>query len=331
MTDGIDDAAAIADFWEWWAGSGDAVVAELDAQEPLGPAVSALLDQAEVLGLDCELSPGVVARHALCMSANGDPRLRKLAHRWHEAAPGSDEGIEFHPHRLAVPDPMQLGIRLEGVEVRVSDLRFAVGVDESHERLDLTVATPAWPDEVRAQAVFLSLDAILGEDRVERWIGGIEFADLRSFAGTVDAAGLAQAVAELESGARAEPTWSLLQKVDEEGAVHELILVPRPLKPIDFPLFDAFLECRVEVPRDENGELQLADSQAAEEALRDQFAGRMLHAASITSIAGERRALFYLDSEDGATVDELERAARARGFEVERYFDPAWEAVRPFR
>ena len=62
-----------------------------------------LLDRIAELGLACELGPGLQARHAICVSANGDPAQRKLAYRWYDAAPPADEAFEFHPARIAAP------------------------------------------------------------------------------------------------------------------------------------------------------------------------------------------------------------------------------------
>ena len=67
------------------------------------PAIRELLDRIAELGLACEMGPGVQARHALCVSANGDPALRKLAYRWYDAAPPADAAFEFHPARIAAP------------------------------------------------------------------------------------------------------------------------------------------------------------------------------------------------------------------------------------
>jgi hypothetical protein len=292
--------------------------------------VLALLERADGLGLDCELNQGDAARHAVCMSCNGDPRLRKLAYRWYQAAPPGDDAIEFHPHRIAAHDPMSIAIGIDGLNASIADLRFDVSVDSSREKVDLVVKTPDWPQETREAAVFLALDAILGEVRVERWIGRIEFADRGPTDDGLDAVALAQKVATLDAAARNHPAWAILQKVDKEGRMHALVSVRRPLKPIDFPLFDHLVRCHSLVPADADGSAQLGDAQRDEEELSTQFAGRALHAASITTSDHERTALFYVDS-DQSTGDELENAARSRGFHVDRYSDPEWKAVRPFR
>ena len=60
-------------------------------------------------------------------------------------------------------------------EFAFSDFRFDVSVDEDRMELDLVVAHPAFPrldDDTRGQVGFLGLDNILGEEEVERWIGG---------------------------------------------------------------------------------------------------------------------------------------------------------------
>jgi hypothetical protein len=42
-----------------------------------------------------ELAPDVEAAHALCLSANGDLELKRLAERWVQAAPAADAVFEW--------------------------------------------------------------------------------------------------------------------------------------------------------------------------------------------------------------------------------------------
>ena len=92
-------------FWSEWAQHRDAVIDAIDGGRAEDPAVHAVLQAAADLGLACEFGPGLKARHALCVSANGDPAKRKRAYRWYEAAPASDEAFEFLEPYLADPGP----------------------------------------------------------------------------------------------------------------------------------------------------------------------------------------------------------------------------------
>ena len=55
-------------------------------------------------------------------------------------------------------------------------MRFTVTVDPHRELMHVTSFHPAFaamPDDMRGMATFLILDRVLGEDTVQRWLGGI--------------------------------------------------------------------------------------------------------------------------------------------------------------
>jgi hypothetical protein len=91
------------------------------------------------------------------------------------------------------------------------------------------------PERTRATPTFLLLDWLLGEDGMERWIGRVEV-HLTEPAGTVAAEALPEVVRAL--GERhPNPTWAVLQGRDNSGQPL-LVVARRPLKRIDWPLFD---------------------------------------------------------------------------------------------
>ena len=307
----------IEGYWQWWASARDSVVDAVDNSRTDDPAIGELLDRIAELGLACEMGPGVQARHALSVSANGDPALRKLAYRWYDAAP-VDDAFEFHPARIAAPSAADTVLMLGDDEFAFSDFRFDVSVDEERMELDLVVAHPAFPlldDETRGQVGFLGLDNILGEEEVERWIGGLEWSERPPVGGGVGASELRAQVEQLATTAPSGE-WAILRGEDA------IVIAARPLRPVDHPYFDEL--CQLTAVVDE-----LSVLQDHEEELTSHFGRRAFHAASLTR-GGERTAFVYVDREE-STSTELGAWASARGYGFQCSHDPGWDAVRTFR
>jgi hypothetical protein len=269
------------------------------------------------LGLACELSPGQSARHAICVSANGDPALRKLAYRWRDLAPAADATFEYHPARIAgSPDAV---LMMSGDRFAFSDFRFAIALDETRRELDLGVQHPAFgalDEQARAQIGFIALDNILGEEEVERWIGALEWsAEAPTASATPEALR-----AEIERLRETEPSgeWALLRGDDA------VAVAARPLRPVDHPYLDLLCELQAR-PVDHD----LSVLQDNEEALTREFAARAFHAASLTH--GDLRTAFVYIDADTSTSRELEAWAEERGYATRFSLDPAWDAVRRFR
>ena len=92
-----------------------------------------------------------------------------------------------------------------------ADVRVGVEEDPSRGVLDVVFWHPVFrtaPEEVRGQLTFITLDSVLGEDAVERWLGGIDMAtepvvdgvDLVTLRARVDA--LAERDADQRDGRR---------------------------------------------------------------------------------------------------------------------------------
>jgi hypothetical protein len=306
----------IEEYWRWWEGARDDVQAAIE-QGADRAVLHAVLDRVSALGLACEMSAGLRSRHAICASANGDPALRKLAYRWRDAGPPADEVFEYHASRIA--GDADAVLRMNEREFTFSDLRFGVAVDAPRHELDLDVQHPAFPrmaERERAQAGFIALDTILGEEEVERWIGSLTWSGAAPTA-TVTPSGLRDEVARLRAS---EPSgeWALL-RTDDAVAV-----AARPLRPVDHPYFDLLCELRAR-PVD----LDLSVLQDNEASLARDFAADAFHAASLTQ-GDVRTAFVYIDG-DTSTSRELEAWAAERGYETTFSIDPAWDAVRRFR
>jgi hypothetical protein len=293
------------------------VVDAVDAGRTDDAAILGLLDRVAELGLACEMGPGVQARHALCVSANGDPALRKLAYRWYDAAPPADAAFEFHPARIAGPSGPEMVLMLGDEEFAFADFRFDVSVDDERMELDLVVAHPAFAhldDDTRGQVGFIGLDNILGEEEVERWVGTLEWSELPP-SGGVDARELRAQVDRLAATAPSGE-WAVLRGPDA------IAIAARPLRPVDHPYFDELCELTAVVG-------ELSELQDHEEALTAHFGERAFHAASLTR-EGERTAFVYVDR-DESTSTELAAWASTRGYAFHCSYDPAWDAVRSFR
>jgi hypothetical protein len=307
----------IEGFWRWWASARPAVADAVDNSRTEDAAVVQLLDRVAELGLACEMGPGLRSRHALCVSANGDPAKRKLAYRWYDAAPPADEHFEYHPARIAGPSGPEMVLMLGDDEFAFADFRFDVQVDDERMELDLVVGHPLFErldEDTRGQVGFIALDNILGEEEVERWVGALSWAGSPPDGG-VDAYALRASVDRLAATVPSGE-WAVLRGEDA------IVIAARPLRPVDHPYFDEL--CELTAPVDE-----LSALQDHEEALAAEFGERAFHAASLTR-GGQRTAFVYVDREQ-STSTELAAWASARGYEFLCSHDPAWDAVRPFR
>ena len=307
----------IEEYWRWWEDARDDVQAAIEQEGADREVLHELLRQVSALGLVCEMSAGQRSRHAICASASGDPALRKLAYRWRDAGPPADEVFEYHASRIA-GDP-DATLRMNDHEFAFTAFRFGVAVDEPRHALDLDVQHPAFPgldENLRAQAGFIALDTILGEEEVERWVGALSWSAAAP-ASTITPAGLREAVERLrESEASGE--WALLRTDDA------IAVAARPLRPVDHPYLDLLCELKAR-PVDHD----LSTLQDNEAALVSDFAERAYHAASLTQ-GDVRTAFVYIDG-DTSTSRELENWAIERGYELTFSLDPAWDAVRRFR
>jgi hypothetical protein len=309
----------IAEFWNWWDAARGDVQAAIEGGETAAPVLHEVLSRVAALELACEFSAGASSRHALCVSANGDPTKRKLAYRWHDAAPPADEVFEYHPARIASAGAPAMVLKLGGEAFAFSDLRFEATLDEPRLELDLEIQHPMFrglDEQTRAQVGFIALDNLLGEEDVERWIGALRFSDKAPRA-TVTPEQLRARVRELAATAPSGE-WALLRGQDV------VAVAARPLRPVDHPYLDLLCELKAK-PVDHD----LSTLQDNEQELDGTFGDRVFHAASVTR-GDTRTAFVYIDG-DMSTSRELENWAVEHEYETTFSLDPAWDAVRSFR
>ena len=170
--------AGIEKFWKWWPEAEvriRAAIADRKLDEALIAEVTAKV-QAVAPKLTWELGPGDTAQHALSLASGGDPELRRLTARWHRAAPSTDAVWEFHPARRGAPGLSDAKLQIAEHTVPLDEMRFTVAIDPHRELMNVTSFHPAFaamPDEMRGMTTFITLDRVLGEDTLQRWLGGV--------------------------------------------------------------------------------------------------------------------------------------------------------------
>ncbi len=177
---------AIADFWAWWADAGPVFAAAFDLKTaPTDEMVAELNTYVENIadGLAWEFGPGVTARHGLSLTSLGDPDLRLLAEVWRMSAPqaqGDQASVpawDYFTARQAHPGELTLTLAIGGVDIDYARLRVELTPDPARERIGVLLWHPSFADidePLQRQVAFLALDAAIGEDGVERWLGAIE-------------------------------------------------------------------------------------------------------------------------------------------------------------
>ncbi len=173
-----DESRGIAAFWAWWPEAAARITAAIEQGKPDEALIAEVTGKVQALHpkLTWELGPGATARHAFCLSANGEPELRRLTERWVHAAPAADAVWEFLPARRATPGLSDARLQIAENTIPLGEMRFTVVIDPNRELMVVTSFHPgfaAMPDEMRGMTTFITLDRLLGEDTVRRWLGGI--------------------------------------------------------------------------------------------------------------------------------------------------------------
>ncbi len=170
---------AIAAFWQWWQTAAPRVAQAIDARRS-ADLVAEINSQVDKVHPDLawELGPGMTAKNSLTLSAEGDPELRVVAERWLTAAPPADANWQYFAARQAQPLG-RLTLQMDEVDLPPNGFAIAAIFDDSHGLVHLKAYHPNLhlvSEKHRLHAVFLLLDGLLGEDNVERWLGGVEIA-----------------------------------------------------------------------------------------------------------------------------------------------------------
>ncbi len=327
----------LAEFWRWWlADGGDAFAHAISNGGKFGKLTDTITTKVEAIHPDLvwELAPGKTAQHALCVSAGGDWQVRSTAERWLKSAPPSSNVWEFICSRRADPDVADHQLSFAGIDVKLADMRLRLDIDDTRQLIDVGCFHPSFPDlptGARDQLSFLVLDWTLGEDDVERWVGSVEALEAAPRDGLpLDA--LPEAVTAL-AARQGEDEWAILEGTTKRGA-RSMVSVRRPLRWIDYPLFDQHLAIQVSFSTERDDGMpdptNLDRLRALEDDMMEVYGDRALFVAHETA-EGVRTFHAYADSEDEEIVDAVRAWADEHGVGFTSELDPGWRAVDHFR
>lgn len=303
---------AIGGFWKWWQGARERVESAVrsGAWDELAPQINARV-RAIHPDLEWELCKGAHAEHAFCLSAKGDSELRNVTEHWLREGPARDDAWEFYAARQPRWSD-GLTLRIDEQDVALDELRFVLEVDRSRERVHVGVhhaAMQAMPEQLRTTVAFLALDALLGEDGVERWVGAVSTVVAAPADGVAPAA-VRAAIDELARSATGE-RFSVLEGADAQGRP-VFVTVNRALKRIDHVLVDVHVELTLTL-RDPTASGLTTRTEATElDALED----------GLLALLGDRAVLVGRETRRGQRVIHLyvDRSAETRA-ELEAWRD----------
>lgn len=318
---------AIAEFWEWWI-EGRALLEEAVASgedTDLPATVTGLVQNIAPL-LEWQLTDGTAARHSLALSAAGEPQLRVVTEMWLAAAPEADGAWEFHAAR----QPVDLApFEIDDVVIDPETALFTTEADDLYEQLVVGVYAPGFENlelESQMRAALALLDALLGEDDVERWAG---FAEPLEQA-PIDAAPLTELRSVIDQYA---PTvtgdqWEVLEESDKYG-LSAITTVNRSLKFIDNVTRSLHLEIEITMAEPDGLGMPTAEEATVLDTIEDEsfeMLGESAVFAARETENGIRRLHFFCWNVPG--LDELAadwaETITARKVETVLALDPDW-------
>lgn len=317
---------AIEAFWEWWIDQGRVALAEAirtgeatDLPEQVTALFAAIHPE-----LAWQITPGSHASHALTLSPDGNPELRGVTEAWLRTGPEPDEIWEYHAAR----QPFDGMVEAAGVVLEPSEIVFSFDYDDLYEQIDLLLDHDALvevPREAGLEAAFAAIEAVIGEDNVERWIGIVDISDEQLSGRTLD---------ELPDIVRRfEPTvtgnqWEAIETTAVSGW-EEHLRINRAAKAIDNLGHNIHLEVRIELTDYDRLALPTSSEQQALDTLaHDLEAVLSEHALplAVDTLNRHRSLHYYVD--DIETVEELVdtwiEAQEDRTIEAMFMVDPAW-------
>jgi hypothetical protein len=330
----VSTTAAIDAFWQWWATANQAFAQAFSTHGPLDQALlSEMSQRVEAIdpALDWEFGPGSASEHHLCLSAKGDPVLRVLAERWVKRGPPPDKTWEYYASRQASP-ARALTLEIAGAALALDDLAFDVDEDDSRERLHLRGHHPVFAkvddESLRLRILFIGLDNLLGEDGVERWIGGVDAA-VEPLAAPVpykDLLARVERLAQRATGSR----WAILK--GEHDGMPIFVSTNRALKRVDHLLLDMHVTIDVPLLAPTPEGLTTRDEADTLNRIEDELCAALgEHAALIGRETGRGRRTIHLHVAEGgparAVIDRWAARHPDRPVEVQTRMDPRWEVL----
>ncbi len=322
------ETARIAAFWIWWSGARSDIAVRMDDQtlETRSAAITGAVRAIDP-GLAWEMGRGVEKKRQLCINGGGGLALRALADRIVAAAPSDDEEWEYHPARL--PHTGDHSLVVGDQQFASADARFLALVDNKRERIDVTVWHPGFVTVAATEHIriaYLTLDGLLGEDGVERWLGAVEVSAAEP-EGSVDGPGLVMAVGDLSAVATGDK-WTLGQATGEKGTVY-IVLINTALKGIDHLDKSERLDVAIQFRDIRPNGLPDPDESKELDDLEDRLQKAIpdaVHAGRVTG--GGRRTLTWYVSNGEVATKAVATVADGKGWKitVKAVDDPGWTA-----
>jgi hypothetical protein len=325
--------AAIEAFWKYWATAKDRIAASFSDKGMRQEDIDAMNEKVAQIdpSLDWEFGPGKKSQHHLCLSSKGDPVLRVVAERWLRRAPAADATWEYYAARQAHPTG---GLRLDiaGHAIALDELVVAVEEDKDRERLDVELYHPVFrqidDEELRARIVFIGLDTLLGEDGVERWIGGVDVAKKKPKGG-IPLPELPARLREFEKKTTGD-SWAVLQGEREGKPI--FVSKNMAVKRIDHLLLDTHVAVDITLENPTDVGLTTKDEadelNTMEDALFEPLGKEVVYIARETW--GGHRVMHMHVMEGGPAagiIDRWRRRYAARKIEVQVSPDPRWDIL----
>lgn len=330
-------ADAIQKFWSWWPGIRPRIEVAIDGGGFDEALVKEINDRVVAIrdGLDWELAPGTNAKHAFCLSAKGDPEGRLVTETWRARGPNPDETWEFHGARRSGPGRSQMALEIDGQSFKLHEFTVALEVDVTRERVHGTYYHPAFPritdEKLRFTVTYLTLDSVLGEDEVERWLGVIETSAFEP----TNARPMEELLAAVDEVRRTATGEKFVVCRGEADGLPAFAVVNLALKRVDHLLACMHGEIDIEIVEQTSEQLP---TEAEDEHL-DAMEGELMRALGATALffgretrRGRRLLHFFAPEDSGAPaiVERWQQGHRGRGIEVAWQRDPIWDVQRRF-
>jgi hypothetical protein len=174
---GAPFSARVATFWEWFAANAAALDCMMD-QEHQTEVVDLMNQAVDVLTperLDWCFEPGANgAKHSFVLTSAGNPHRRQLVDYWLQQAP-SIPGWSFFAAKQPVPALETFRINTGGFSIAATETWVTPEFDAEEEKFRLWLGHPAFAamPQLASAVGFVILDAVLGEDMVATFIGGV--------------------------------------------------------------------------------------------------------------------------------------------------------------
>jgi len=327
-----DPSAGISAFWQWWARAQSRIRQNLDddtGRSLAGEIAGRVKGIHRDLGWEAGKSPG--GGYVFSLSCAGNWGARKVAAQWLRAAPAQDGVWRYTIARGALPlDYLaETTLQAAGSNLKVADCRLKIVKDESRERLDLSLWHPVFdrlPADARIELAFLLLDAVLGEEDVERWVGAVECSDSAG----EDALPILQLPREIASMAATATgdRFALYSGVSARTNNPLILVVNSALKHIDDVEKDVLLTIEIRLLTAGAQGMPMQEELAALETAESDIDAALPGAAVVGNLMGDgARVLYrYVVSEDciSSARDSAKIALPGRRVSVAARRDPDW-------